>query len=92
VTVKPVKPVQPVKPVKPLKKPNKNPIKYKFDNDNDEDDQWKNYTMDVFFQCDYNESGYINQDEYVACSSFNDPEWSQLIKRFDLNMDQILSW
>ncbi len=86
-------PTPATKPViKPVTKPNKKPIKYKYDRDNDEDDKWTNYTMDVFFQCDYNESGYINQNEYVACSGFNDPNWSTLIRRFDLNMDQLLSW
>jgi hypothetical protein len=88
----PSKPTKPVTPTKPFKKPNKSPIKYKYDRDNDEDDQWNNYTMDVFFQCDYNGSGYINQDEYIACSGYNDPQWSQLIRRFDLNMDRLLSW
>ena len=66
-TVKPVQPAKPVKPVTPFKKPYKKPIKIKYDNDYDEDDKWTNYTLEVFYQCDYNESGFINQDEYVAC-------------------------
>jgi len=88
-TPKPV--TKPVKPYKPFKKPIKK-IKYKLDNDNDEDDQWTNYTMDVFNQCDYNGSGFINQDEYQSCSGWNDPNWSSLVAQFDLNNDQILSW
>ena len=73
-TYKPTTPSKPVKPYKPVKKPIKK-IKYKLDNDNDEDDQWTNYTMDLFNQCDYNGSGFINQDEYQSCAGINDPNW-----------------
>jgi hypothetical protein len=83
---------KPVTPTKPVTKPTKKPIKYKFKFDYEQDDKWANYTLDVFLQCDYNESGYINQDEYVACAGYNDPQWTDLIRRFDLNMDQILSF
>ncbi len=71
--------------------PNKKLIKYKYDKDNDEDDKWANYTMDVFSKCDRNESGYISKDEYYGCLR-GDPKFSELIRRFDLNMDKMLSW
>ena len=48
--------------------------------------------MDVFSQCDYNESGYISLEEYMACSGESDHHWKKLLKRFDLNMDHLLSW
>ncbi len=87
---KPTNPSKPVKPYKPVKKP-VNKLKYKLDNDNDEDDQWTNYTMDVFNQCDYNGSGYINQDEYQSYAASNDPNWSSLVAQFNFNNDQIIS-
>jgi len=56
------------------------------------ENQWSKFTMDVFSQCDYNESGYISLEEYMACSGESDHHWKKLLKRFDLNMDHLLSW
>ena len=88
----PSNPTKPVIPTKPIINPNKKPVKYKYDKDNDEDDQWTNYTMNIFYLCDFNESGYINKDEFASCSYNDYSQWNQLISRFDLNMDRLLSW
>jgi hypothetical protein len=50
------------------------------------------YTYDMMYNCDKDMSGDLNQREYLACSGKSDSVWGQLISRFDLNMDQRLSF
>ena len=46
----------------------------------------------MFRKCDVNKSRNINKGEYVRCSGKKDPQWTALVRQFDLNKDLLISW